>query len=165
MLTFLYGHDKAVAQFVAALIPECRQLGFADNVKTIGIIDEEGRLIAGLVYHNFSPDHGVMEMSGASISRRWVTRRVIARMFQYPFLECGVQMMVQRIPADDLRQLGQLAAYGYTLTKIPRLYGRHRDGVLATLTYEDWCNNKMNKRLKHHLIPLEDNPVRTDEAA
>ena len=95
-------------------------------------------------------------MSGAAINKRWLTRRVIAKMYQYPFLECGCQMMIQRTPADDVNLLGQLASYGYTLTSIPRLFGRDRDGVIATLTYEDWCANDMNKKLKHHLLPLEE---------
>ena len=41
MLTFLYGQDKAVAKFVASLIPWCHR-GFDDNIKTIGILDENG---------------------------------------------------------------------------------------------------------------------------
>jgi hypothetical protein len=34
---------------------------------------------------------------------------------------------------------------------MPRLFGRERDGVICMLTYEDWVNNRFNKRLKHHL--------------
>jgi hypothetical protein len=60
--------------------------------------------------------------------------------------------VVQRTPADDLRLLRQLAVYDYTFIPMPRLFGRERDGVICCLTYEDWINNRFNKRLKHHVV-------------
>jgi hypothetical protein len=60
-------------------------------------------------------------------------------------------MLVQRTPIDDERLLRQLAVYDYTFIKVPRMFGRERDGVLCLLTYEDWCGNRFNKRFKHHL--------------
>jgi len=151
MLGYVYGHDETVAQFVAQLIPHCRR-GFGANAKAIGIIDEEGKLIAGLVYHNFDPEAGIIEVSGASTTARWLTRGTIARFYQYPFLQCNCQMLIQRTPADNTRLLRQLAAYDYTFIKIPRLFGRDRDGVVCCLTYEDWAGNRFNKRFGHHLV-------------
>lgn len=150
MLDYVYGHDELVSHFVATLIPHARR-GFGPNVKAIGIIDD-GALIAGLVYHNYDPEAEIIEISGAALPKKnWLTRGTIARMFQYPFLQCGCQMVVQRTPADDERLLGILASYGYTLITIPRLFGRDRDGVVCSLTYEDWANNRFNKRFKHHV--------------
>lgn len=151
MLQYVYGHDDTVAAFTAALIPHVGDRGFGPHIKTIGVADEDGRLIAGVVFHNYDPDAGIIEISGASISKRWLTRGTIARMYQYPFLYCGCQMIVQRTPAENEYLLRMLAAYDYTFIKIPRLFGRGRDGVLCTLTYEDWIDNKFNKRLKHYL--------------
>ena len=151
MLGYVYGHDETVAQFVAQLIPHCRR-GFGANAKAIGVIDEDGKLIAGLVYHNYDPEAGIIEVSGASTTARWLTRGTIARFYQYPFLQCGCQMVIQRTPADDTRLLRQLAAYDYTFIKIPRLFGRDRDGVVCCLTYEDWADNRFNKRFGHHLV-------------
>jgi hypothetical protein len=154
MLRYVYGKDEIVAQFVATLIPHCRR-GFGANAKAIGIIDEKGWLIAGLVYHNYDPEAAIIEISGASMHPRWLTRGTIARMYQYPFLQCRCQMVVQRTPADDERLLRQLAVYDYAFVKIPRLFGRDRDGVVCTLTYEDWANNRFNQRLKHHLADYD----------
>jgi hypothetical protein len=78
-------------------------------------------------------------------------------MYVYPFHQLGVQMVVQRTPADDLRLLRQLAAYDYMFIKVPRMFGRERDGVLCLLTYEDWCANRFNKRFRHH---VRDEPIR-----
>jgi hypothetical protein len=44
-----------------------------------------------------------------------------------------------------------MARFGYMLIKVPRMYGRDRDGVLALLTVEDWAENKFNRRLGHHV--------------
>jgi hypothetical protein len=67
-------------------------------------------------------------------------------MYEYPFHQCGCQMVVQRVPADDARQLGMIAAFGFDLHTIPRLFGRMRDGVICTLTAEAWANNRFNRR-------------------
>lgn len=152
MLDYVYGYDAIVADFVAQLIPHCRR-GFGPNVKAIGVVDHRGALIAGIVYHNWDPEAGIIEISGAALpGQPWLSRETLKRMFQYPFLVCGCQMVVQRTPADDERLLYVLARYGYTFIPFPRLFGRHRDGVICHLTREAWENNKFNARLKHHLV-------------
>ena len=151
MLDYVYGHDQIIANFVASMIPHCRR-GFGPNVMAIGIV-EGTELIAGLVYHNFDPGAGIIEISGAALpGRRWLSRETIRRMYQYPFRVCGCQMIVQRTPADDERLLRQLASYDYSFIKVPRMFGRDRDGVVCCLTVEDWENNRFNRRFKHHLI-------------
>jgi RimJ/RimL family protein N-acetyltransferase len=149
-LDYVYGYDGIVSAFVARLIPHCHR-GFGLNIKTIGIVDD-GELIAGIVYHNWDPEAAVIEISGAALpGEPWLSRETLKRMFQYPFLECKCQMIVQRFPADDERQKYIMARYGYALIHVPRMFGRDRDGVLALLTDEDWANNKFNRRLGHHV--------------
>lgn len=151
MLEYAYGHDAVVCQFVASLIPRVSARGFAPNARAIGVV-EGPELIAGLVYHNYDPFAGIIEMSGAALpGRQWLTRETIKRMYQYPFHQCGCQMVVQANSAEDERLLAMLAAYDYTFIRIPRMLGRGKDGVLCCLTYEDWCNNRFNKRFKHHI--------------
>lgn len=144
MLDYVYGHDEVVAQFVASLIPHCER-GFG-NCKTIGIIDEEGRLIGGAVFHHWDPDAGIIEISGAATSARWLSRGTMQRLFDYAFDECGVQMVVQRTPADAERTLGQLASFGYSFVLVPRLFGRDRDGVICCLTDDAWASNRFNRK-------------------
>jgi hypothetical protein len=149
-LEYVYGYDGVVGAFVARLIPHC-QRGFGFNIKTIGVVDGH-ELIAGIVYHNWEPEAGIIEISAAALpGEPWLSRETLRRMFGYPFLECKCQMVVQRIPADDERQQSMMARFGYMLIKVPRMYGRDRDGVLALLTVEDWAENKFNRRLRHHV--------------
>jgi hypothetical protein len=154
MLNYVYGHDEVVARFVAQFIPRCRERGFG-NCKAIGVLDGE-QLIAGLVYHNWEPEAGIIEMSGAALpGKQWLTRGTIARMYQYPFHVAHCQMLVQRNAATDERLLRQLAVYGYTFIRVPRMLGRDQDGVLCLLTYEDWASNRFNQRFKHHLVDAQ----------
>jgi RimJ/RimL family protein N-acetyltransferase len=150
MLDYVYHHDQIIAQFVASLIPECRVRGFGPNIKAMGIIDD-GDLIAGMVYHHWDPDAGVIEMSGAAIpGKQWLSRETLRRMYVYPFRDCACQMVTMRVAADNERLLRQLAALNYSFIKIPRLLGRDRDAVCCLLTYEDWVGNKINRRFKHY---------------
>jgi RimJ/RimL family protein N-acetyltransferase len=158
MYRYLFGEDRVVAQFVAQLIPHVRQFG--DDARTIGVLREDGVLIAGLVYTNYDQDFGIIEMHGASIDPHWLTRSTIERMYRYQFVQVGVQMLVQRTPVENERLLRQLAAYDYHFIKIPRMFGRGKDGVLCCLTYEAWIGNRFKKRFKHH---LDDAPI--EEAA
>ena len=159
-LKYVYGYDALVADFVAGLIPHCRR-GFG-NCAAIGVIDSDGKLIAGLVYYNYDPDAAIIEIAGAALpGRQWLTRETIARMYRYPFLGLNCQMVVQRTPADDERLLYILSRYDYSFIPMPRLFGAERDGVICCLTREAWEANKFNQRFKHH-IP-DDQPL--EEAA
>lgn len=145
MLRYLYGQDEAVAKFVVALIPHNNGHGFG-RVKTIGVLDDGGRLIAGVVYGNWHPEAGVIEIAAAAITPRWLTRQTIEVIYRYPFEQCGCQMIVQRTPANDERLLRQLAVGGYTFVLVPRLFGRDRDCVICTLTKETWERSKFIRR-------------------
>jgi hypothetical protein len=68
-------------------------------------------------------------------------------------------MIINRVDADDERQLFQLARYGYLFTRLVRGLGRDKDLMVCTLTREAWEANKFNARLKHHEgveIPIEE---------
>jgi RimJ/RimL family protein N-acetyltransferase len=146
VLDYVYGHDKVVADFVASLIPAVAPYGFSAASKAIGVV-EDGRLIAGLVYHNFDPGAGVIEMSGAAVpGKYWLTSETLRRIYDYPFLEVGAQMVVMRVAEENTTLLRVLAAIGYTFILVPRLLGYDKNCVLCTLTFEDWADNKFNKR-------------------
>jgi RimJ/RimL family protein N-acetyltransferase len=165
MLRYVYGHDQVIARFVAALIPHVGWRGFPANSKAFGVIDEDGKLIAGLVYTNWNPDAATIEISGAAVDPRWLTRETLRRMFSYPFDECACQMVVMRVLATNERLLRQLAAYGFNFVEVKRLFGRHQDGVICSLTVEDWRNNKFNKRDVLAFAPRIDGVPLVKEAA
>jgi RimJ/RimL family protein N-acetyltransferase len=147
-MRFLYQRDELVAGYVASLVPHCRR-GFGANIKTIGVVDDTiGQLVAGLVYHNYDPEAAIIEISGAAIDPRWLTRAVLRRMFDFPFTECACQMVIMRVRRDNERLLRMLMAYGFDLIPVPRLFGSDSHGVLCTLTDDQWSSNKFNRRDK-----------------
>jgi RimJ/RimL family protein N-acetyltransferase len=143
MLEYIYGHNEIVAQFVAQLIPECRERGFG-KCTAIGIQDETG-LIGGLVFRNWHPEFGTIEISGAALpGTNWFSRRTIQVLHNYPFYQIGCQMVIMTTLAENTIVQRILAAIGYTFHYIERLGGRDHDGIVCTLTVEQWEASKYN---------------------
>ena len=155
MLDYVFGHDEVVAAFVAQLIPECRERGFG-KCRAIGVVDETG-LLGGLVYRNWCPEVGTIEVSGAAVpGTNWLSRRTIQIMYDYPFYTVGCQMVIKTTMADNEIVLRIMAAVGFSLHHIKRLGGRDRDGVVGTLTVEDWEASKYNanRKRKIKVVPI-----------
>lgn len=142
MPALLYGHDEAVASFVSHLLFGDNR-GFG-NSRAIGSVDSEGRLIGGCVYHNYQPEAGTIEMSSAATTPRWLSRVVLNGIFSYPFA-IGCQMALMRVSARNTRLHRQFDALGLRRHPIPRLYGRDEDGIIFTLTDDDWSTWRWRK--------------------
>jgi RimJ/RimL family protein N-acetyltransferase len=163
-MTLRYALDRheLVADFVAQMIPHVRGHGFGKAIRAIGVVSEDGELIAGIVYHNYVPEAGIIEMSAAALpGHLWATRTTLKLMHRFPFLQCGCQMLFAKVLADNERMLRQFAAMNYGFIRLPRIFGRDRDGVLCCLTYEDWLESFLCRRYKHHIV--SDNQI--EEAA
>jgi hypothetical protein len=123
-----------VADFVAALLGFPRGFG---ECQAVGFLDAACVLEAGVVYHNWNPEAGVIEISAASTTRRWGTRGRLHMIFGYPFDHIGCQMVVARHAEDNpVRRIWK--ALGASEHVIPRLRGRDRAECIATLTVEKW---------------------------
>jgi hypothetical protein len=148
MHQIILGHDEIIADFVASLIPECRVRGFG-NCRAIGVADAEGKLLGGVVYRNWFPEVGTIELSGAALpGTNWLSRRTLQAIYDYPFYLCGCFMVIQTTMADNEAALMVKAKLGFTLHRIKHLGGRDRDGVVGTFTVDDWeaCPYNANRR-------------------
>jgi RimJ/RimL family protein N-acetyltransferase len=135
-LTPVYG--EPVAAFVAARLGYARGFG---PCRAIGF-EEAGRLVAGVVYHNWSPEGGVIELSAASAHRRWVTRDALRLIFGYPFDGIGCRMAVART-AEDNRVVRRIwRALGATETAIPDLHAPGQAEIVLTLPAAVWRASK-----------------------
>ncbi len=112
-----------------------------ENFTTMGV-SHHGRLIAVVVFHNWQPDSGAIEMSAASTSKRWLTRKVLHAMFAYCFEQIGAQIVVLRTAPGNTAMSRIMKSYGFKSYRIPRLRGRHEDELINTLTDDDWKSNK-----------------------
>ncbi|MGO4619040.1 N-acetyltransferase [Ensifer sp. 2YAB10] len=135
--------NRAIASFVSANIPGCER-GW-EHFTTLGLIEAD-RLTAGVVFHNYAPEAGVIELSAASISRRWLTRPMLKGMFGYPFGQLGCQMVVLRVSERNTVMVEIAERFGFTPHRIPRLRGRDEAEIIFTLTDNDWRAHSVNQR-------------------
>ncbi len=150
MIDYVYGHDEAIAQFVAQMIPAARGRDFGPCA-AIGVV-RDGQLVAGIVYSGYRPDAGVVEITTAALPRsRWLTLETIRRIHEYPFDQLGCQMTMLHVAADDAGKLRQMAGLGYAFIRLPRMYGRDADCILCLLTQEQWDASRFNRRRHEHL--------------
>lgn len=132
-MRLIYGHDQAVCDFVNAQIDESFS---PKSCAGVAVADADGNMVAGWIWHNWNPEAGTLEFSGASITAKWMTRAILQELFAYAF--ANAQMVVTRNGADNTRLHRQLAAFGFRRYDIERLFGRDSDGVVWTLTDDDW---------------------------
>jgi RimJ/RimL family protein N-acetyltransferase len=135
--------DERVAQWASVQIwgrPDA-----FENFRAMGVLKKDGTLVAGLVFHNWEPDHGTIEVSGAATDRRWLTRRVATMGLTYAFEACACQMVLARHNERNTPVRKIWVALGADEIRIPRLYGRDADGIIATLTQEAWAVSKFNE--------------------
>jgi RimJ/RimL family protein N-acetyltransferase len=142
-MRLVYGANEAVAYFVARLIDDCARSDFGECT-AIGVVDN-WRLVGGFVFHNYNPGAGVVEVSFAGMHGRWLTRRVLRAAFSYVFDQLQCQLAVARTPASLETALRIARAYGFEQVRVRRLFGRHEDGVISTLTAEAWRSNGFHK--------------------
>lgn len=93
----LFGADGLVSKWVSSQIYGGVNV-FDDKARAIGVLSGED-LIAGVVYSEYREDiHGQplsMEMSVATIDKRWATRHNLRTFFAYPF----IQLKLKRVQA------------------------------------------------------------------
>jgi RimJ/RimL family protein N-acetyltransferase len=141
--------DDRVAAWVARNIEGCG-LGFG-NCRALGVAHND-QLVAGLVFHNWEPDNGLIEISAAATHRGWMTRKVVNTAMEYAFdgLEC--QAIVARISEanEPARKIWQ--ALGSAEYTIPRLRGRDTAGCIYVLTDDAWQRSRFNEKVNHGKI-------------
>lgn len=104
------------------------------------------RLIAGVLYHNWHPENGVIELTSASIDPRWLTRKVIHAMFDLPFYRFGCQLVVLRVAESNERMIGVARTFGFSEVLIPRLRSRTEGEFVFSYTDDQWAASRYNRR-------------------
>lgn len=112
--------------------------------RAIAVVEVD-QLAAGLIYHNYDADAGVLEISAAAWIKGWLTRPVLGVMYGYPFNSVGCQAVVQRVSDEDTAQHRMLTAYGFERYRIPRLRGPDAAENIFVLTREVWASNNLRR--------------------
>lgn len=133
---------QAVCRFVAQRIWGADERFLGDTA--MAVVDS-GDLVAGVIFHNYDPEAGVIELSAASDTRRWLTRPVLLEMYSYCFDQLGCQAVIQRSDPENKSLSRCLTAYGFDRHDIPRLRGRNKAEAVFILGDDTWRANGFHK--------------------
>lgn len=102
-----------------------------------------------VLFNNYHPHEGVIELHAAAESKRWLTRKVLWEMFSFPFRQLGCQAVIMRAAVDneDVRRVAE--PYGFKRYEIPRLRGRDKPEAIYVLGDDEWAANGFHRELKH----------------
>lgn len=114
----IYGHDAAVAEWVAARIPHVGAAGFGPCV-AVGIARGDA-MAAGVVWHDWQPESGTIQMSGAAETPRWASRGILREIGRYPFGQLGARKVWATTPHTNERAIRFMLGIGF-----------RREGVLS----------------------------------
>jgi RimJ/RimL family protein N-acetyltransferase len=134
--------NVTVGRFVCELIWQKAEA--INDYCSMGVFDHD-KLVAGTLYHNWHPETGIVELTSASLSRRWLTKPVINAMFDLPFQNLKCQMVVLRVSEANDNMLQIARQFGFDEYFIPRLGGRDKGEHIFTLTDDQWAASKFRK--------------------
>jgi hypothetical protein len=133
--------DARIAEWVADRLGY--ETGFG-ACQALGVV-RNGDLRGAVVYHDWQPQHETIALSAFAVDRKWLDRRTIKAVFDYPFSFC--QMVWVQTDLDNPARAIFLKL-GSDEIVVPRLFGRDRNGVILTLTDDQWRKTKY-ARMEH----------------
>ena len=138
----MIAYGDRVKEFVADNLGFSR--GFGPS-QAIGF-EDDGEIVAGIIYHNWEPEAGVIEMSAASIRRDWLTRARLSVIFGYPFGQLNCRLVVARIGEHNARARRIWRSLGAREYAIPELRSPQEAEIIYTLTADQWASSKLRGR-------------------
>lgn len=131
----LHEHTCAFVQKMAGM-----PRGFGESTSMAWLDDatDPPRMVGAAVFHNYQPEAGVIELSGAGLPGvPWMTPATFHVVFDYAFKTCDCQLVVSR-NEPGARQLRIWKKLGASFYEIPHLRGRDRGEVITTLRDVDF---------------------------
>lgn len=136
-----FGADDFVANWVAERIPHMRGGGFGPNA-SIAVLTDDGALIGGVVFHDFRPDVRSIEVSGASVSPRWLTRSLISMILSYPFEQLHCRRITTITPRRNEAARRFNRKLGYKQEGLIRRGFGNDDAIVYGMLAGEWRRGK-----------------------
>ena len=105
-LKWLFGFDREIIEWVSQRL-ENSAFGPA---KAIGLA-KDGKIIAGVVYHNYRLDG--IEMSIATEDKHWANRNTIRTFFAYPFEQLKCNRVTALVREDNIKSRDMVNRLGF----------------------------------------------------
>lgn len=100
----VYDAHKELTDWVTLGVLGCTGLYENEVSKAIGHV-KDGKLIAAVTYNNFRtrPDGSflTLEMGIYTIDKRWATRQYLRAIFEYPFIQLGLERVQTACSAQN----------------------------------------------------------------
>lgn len=147
------GDVRAIIRFVEhGLWNGEREFGPAT---AMGWQDAQG-IVAGVVFHEWAPHYGVIELSSYSARRDWLNKDRLREIFAYPFAQLGCRVAVARISEKNARVRRIWRALGASEVIIPDLRADGEGECVATLKRSDWLQSRfMRSGVSPNLAALD----------
>lgn len=91
----ILGRDKEISEWVGGLVG---MSNFGPCI-AIGISDGKDTLLGGAVFNNYRWPN--IEVTMASVSKRWCTRAVLWKLFHYPFVQLNCRRLTATTEATN----------------------------------------------------------------
>jgi RimJ/RimL family protein N-acetyltransferase len=95
MKTVIYGQDERVCAWVAERVSETEFI----SARGLGL-EQDGELIAGVVYENYTGKNITMHVAAVP-GKRWLNKDFLYRSFAYPFLQLNCNRVTGLVKADN----------------------------------------------------------------
>ena len=136
-MRLLYGVDGEIAEWVALSIPHVGEDGFGP-CSAIGIATND-KLVGGMVYHDYQPKCGTIQLSMAAIHPCWARPHIIKGLLEYPFEGLGVFKVWTATPLDGERAIQTNRRVGFTReATLAHHFGHKRHAVIMRMLKPDF---------------------------
>ena len=137
MKSLVIGQKERVSDF----LKQHGVWGFGTEFEAIGL-EENGQLIAGVIYDNYEPNARISSHC-AGIGKRWLNKMFLNVMFDYPFNQLNVNVMINTVSTANKDSMRFTEHLGFK--EVARIEGGASDGdlIIYALYKKDckWIGN------------------------
>lgn len=109
------------------------------------LITHRDKALGAVLFHNWHPDHGTVEISIASTSPRWLTKKTIRAMADYVFNTLKAQAGYMRVDARRTDICRQLEACGFLRVDVPHMRGKGLSEAFFIMGVDEWSASPISE--------------------
>lgn len=125
----------AIQNWVAHAIPHVGPQGFGP-AQAMGVVSDREELQAGVVFHDYQPEYGTMQVSVAASTPMWAKPDHIKAIMAYPFEQIGVYKLWSAIPHTNERAIKFNKHIGFKQEAVLAHHFGHKVHAVITRLYQ-----------------------------
>lgn len=143
-MRLVWDEPAEVTQWVGERLPY--RMGAADfgPCQAVGVLSTAGAPLGGVVFHNYRGRTRDIELTFASATPRWLTRRIITGIMAYPFHQLACQRVTSVTPKRNRPSRIFQEVFGFKREGLVRRGYLDDDAVIAGLLAEEWAASPFN---------------------